>query len=551
MSVRSDFPQKRPRTDSGGYPLPQGRNHSESSLVASLEAELELQRFTLAQQQASTRNLQVEKEHLEAMLCRISSTWTKVSATQLLAELDAALPQEDFAKEALLTLPVSVDGEAVLQARLDSQRQLLRAKVRAVLRRDRPVQPLSGLHRVVSDFASRSFQLEVACRAAQRAQEEAEKTCEQLRLEVSSLRKSRKDDPAKPYREDVAKLKTELELVLRARTALEESLAKLQGEARVSEERFTASRSFQRLIHSCQALFQRLTELNAENLDLRQVQDSLNDRVAAEVARLRKSDEIRVEAAERQTTDFLRKYEQQTLEKTVLLAEIETLRREQTYTLRVKETEMLLSQREAELEKLKRKLKEKKVEREEMEVKWTHTLALMGELEQKLVSREGELTELKERQTVGSPTTSENSIQIRFSQYREEQTRLRAALRKSESDLSALNTKLTHLQAKLASEKSVSRKLSEDVENTANAYEQAMRQNKVLLQGNKELEGRLAALTAQLQTRASADRLSGSELELMRRRTDTQAEVITAQKAVIGELEGNRGEAQAGVVSPN
>lgn len=80
MSVRSDFPQKRPRTESGGYPLQQGRNHSENSLVASLEAELELQRFTLTQQQTSTRNLQVEKEHLEAMLYRISKTWTKVSA---------------------------------------------------------------------------------------------------------------------------------------------------------------------------------------------------------------------------------------------------------------------------------------------------------------------------------------------------------------------------------------------------------------------------------------------------------------------------------------
>lgn len=444
-----------------------------------------------------------------------------------------------------------MDGEEVLQARLESQRQLLRAKVRAVLRRDRPVQPLSGLHRVVSDFASRSFQLEVTCRAAQRAQEEAERTCDQLRSEVSSLRKSRREDPAKPYREDVAKLKTELELVIKAKTALEENLAKLQVEARVSEERFTASRSFQRLIHSCQTLFQRLTDLNAENLDLRQVQDHFNDRVAIEVSNLRKIDEARVQTAERQTADFLRKYEQQVSEKTALVEAVEAMRREQTHTSRVKETEMLLALREAELEKLKRKLKEKKAEREEMEAKWTHTLAQVGDLEQKLASREEELAELKGKQTVESPTICENSVQIRFSQYREEQTRLRAALRKSEVDFSALNTKLTHMQAKLASEKSVSRKLGEDVENTANAYEQAMRQNKALLQGNKELEIRQTALTAQLHAYLSAERLNSTELELTRERMNTQAEVITAQKGVIEELERRREEAQAGVVSPN
>ena len=80
MSVHHDLPQKRQKTDIDVYSRPTGRNHSESNLVSSLEDELELQRSELTQQQAITRNLQVEKERLEAMLCRISRTWTKVSS---------------------------------------------------------------------------------------------------------------------------------------------------------------------------------------------------------------------------------------------------------------------------------------------------------------------------------------------------------------------------------------------------------------------------------------------------------------------------------------
>lgn len=80
MSVRSDFPQKRPRTDPDTYSHPQGGNNSENRLGTSLEAELELHRSTLAQQQANIRSLQIEKERLEGMLCRMSSAWTKVSA---------------------------------------------------------------------------------------------------------------------------------------------------------------------------------------------------------------------------------------------------------------------------------------------------------------------------------------------------------------------------------------------------------------------------------------------------------------------------------------
>lgn len=441
-----------------------------------------------------------------------------------------------------------MDGEGDLQARLEHHRQLLRDKVRALLTKDRPAQPLSGLHRVVTDFAARSLQLEITCRAAKRAQEEAERSCDQLRSEVAALRKSRREDPAKPYREDITKLKSELELVNRARAALEDNLAKLQAEARVSEERFVTSRSFQRLIRGCQALFQRLTELKTENLSLRQLQDDMNDRVAFEVSRVRKTDETRIEAAERKAAEFLLKYEQEALEKTTLLGELAALRREQTHSLRLKETEMILGQRETELEKLKRKLREKKAAMEEMETKWTQYVAQIGELEQKLISREGDLAELKERLATEQPTICENSFQSRLSQYREEQNRLRAALRKSEADLSALNSKLTHIQAKLANEKTTSRKLCDDVDNTAKAYEQAMRQNKALVQGNKALEAREAELAAQLHIRLQAEMLNGKELELALQRSAAQVEVATAQKAVIEELERSKKEAQAGMV---
>jgi hypothetical protein len=80
MSVRPEFPQKRPRTDPDTCSHQQGGNNSENSLVTQLEAELELHRSTFAQQQANIRSLQIEKERLEGMLCRISSAWTKVSA---------------------------------------------------------------------------------------------------------------------------------------------------------------------------------------------------------------------------------------------------------------------------------------------------------------------------------------------------------------------------------------------------------------------------------------------------------------------------------------
>lgn len=548
MSVRPDLPQKRQKTDPDVYSRQTGWNHSEGSLVSSLEAELDHQRSELTQQQASTRSLQVEKERLETMLCRISRTWTKVRLTQLVVELDAALPQEDFVQEVVVTLPVCVDGEGDLQARLERHRQLLRAKVRALLRKERPAQSLAGLHRVVADFAARSFQLEVSCRAAQRAREEAERTCDQLRTEVSSLRKVRREDPTRPYREDVAKLKAELEVVNRARTALEESLSRLQAELHVSDERFVASRSFQRLTRSCQTLFQRLNELNTENFGLKQIQDDMNDRVAAELAKLRKSDERRVEAAETQTREIQRKYEKEVQENALLAGELETLRKLQTHSIRLKETEALLGQREAEIEALKRKLKDGKSARKDLEAQWTQSVTQVEELQQKVASREGELAELKDRLAAEPPADCENSLLSRFFQYREEQTRLRTALRKSEAEITTVANKLTHTHAKLTNEKSAARKLGEDVENTTKAYDQAMRQNKALLQQVKEMEGRETALAAQVQVQQHCKSLHQLELEAVQQKILTRDEVVQAQQAVIVELERSRAEAQTAVV---
>lgn len=548
MSVRPDLPQKRQKTDSDVYSRQTGRNHSEGSLVSSLEAELEQQRSELSQQQASSRSLQAEKERLEAMLCRISKTWTKVRPTQLVLELDAALPQEDFLTEAVVTLPVCVDGEEDLQARLERHRQLLRAKVRALLQREQPAQSLAGLHRVVADFAARSLQLEVSCRAAQRAREDAEHTCDQLRTEVSSLRKARREDPARPYREDVVKLKAELEVVNRARTALEESLTRLQAELHVSEERFVASHSFQRLIRSCQTLFQRLNELNTENFSLRKTQEEMNDRVAAELAKYRKSDESHLEVAESQTREFQRKYEREVQEKAVLAGELEALRSIQTHSTLLRETETLLGQREAEIEALKRKLKEGKAARKDFETQLAQSATQVEDLQQKVASQEAQLAEMKDRLIAEPPADCENAIQSRFTQYREEQTRLRTALRKFEAEIATLTSKLTHTHAKLTSEKSAARKLGEDVENTTKAYDQAMRQNKSLLQQVKELEAREAALATQLQAQQHRQTLHHSEFEAVQQKIATQTEVVQTQQAVIAELARSRAEAQTAVV---
>lgn len=549
MSVHHDLPQKRPKTDLDVYSRPTGRNHSGGSLVSSLEDELELQRSELTQQQAITRNLQAEKERLEAMLCRISRTWTKVSPNQLLIELDVALPQEDFAQEALITLPVSVDGEEDLQARLERHRQLLRAKVRALLQRDRPAQSPSGLHRIVADFATRSLQLEISCRNAQRAREEVERTCDQLRNDVTSLRKVRREDLTKPYREDVAKLKAELEVVYRTRATLEENLSRLQAEMHVSEERFVASRSFQRLMRSCQTLFHRLNLLNSENLTLRQVQEEINDRVAAEVARNRKTDESRLEVAETQVKEFQRRYEREAQEKAALAGELDSLRKLHTHSTRLKETESLLAQRETEIETLKRKLKDNKTAGKDLEAQLAQSVTQTEELQGKLANRECELAELKERLTTEQPVDAENAFQSRLSQYREEQIRLRTALRKAEAEIVTITGKLGYTQNKLTSEKSAFRKLGEDMENITNAYDQAMRQNKALLQQTKELEAREAGLASQLQAQLHSTFLSRSELQLVTDKTLTQTSIVNAQKTLIAELEGSRTEALAAVVS--
>jgi chromosome segregation ATPase len=271
--------------------------------------------------------------------------------------------------------------------------------------------------------------------------------------------------------------------------------------------------------------------------------------VAAEVARNRKTDESRLEVAETQVKEFQRRYEREAQEKAALAGELDSLRKLHTHSTRLKETESLLAQRETEIETLKRKLKDNKTAGKDLEAQLAQSVTQTEELQGKLASRECELAELKERLTTELPVDAENAFQSRLSQYREEQIRLRTALRKAEAEIVTITGKLGYTQNKLTSEKCAFRKLGEDMENITNAYDQAMRQNKALLQQTKELEAREAGLASQLQAQLHSTFLSRSELQLVTDKTLTQASIVNAQKTLIAELEGSRTEALAAVVS--
>ena len=567
---------KRPRYSDSSAVYP---SNTEVSLVQlnSLHARLDSKRQEISALKLEIQTLSRDRDSLAGAVSRVNSSWVKI-----VSELDTVLPSSAFGREVFTGLPIRVQGaeDHQLLNVLDQQRRILKDKISAVasfLRsQTTPATPearkmtdkIKDLNSIICDFAKQAKDLESKCFILQREKEELDRLCESLRVEAENnaqkLRVNAKaasckctchcgardvtgadytPEVVRKCREEVEKWKSDFDSVTLHKRQLEEQNARMSVELRVSEERFLSTRSFKRLVKQTQILMDHVARLKTENEELRKEREDTHDELILELNKIRRQEENRRGDLERKCQELTFRYEREVMSRQAVQAELEGLRKEQTSVIRLKETENQLALREAELESLKRRYKDQKTQREELETRTEMDYQKILDLQDAVALKEYQLAERK-TETPAEPAQTESvgdsELRAKLTHYREELSKSRELLKKQEIELNQLKSRESHLRSKLSSEKTNYRRLIEDMECTNKGYDEAMKQNKILLQQTKDHDQMMAKIMSERIVEDRSKHLLEEEAKEYKRRVDTQVEVVNSQKAYIHQIESSR-----------
>lgn len=497
--------------------------------------------------------------------------------------LPAALGREIFAG-----LPIRMQGpeDHQLLNVLDQQRRILKEKITAMvalLRSQTPPPPpdlrkltdkVKDLHSIICDFAKQSRDLEAKCFILQREKEELDRLCEALRTEAETNAQRLKAqakaagckcvchcgarevtgfDPAneslRKCREELDKLRQDFEAAAQHKKVLEDHNVRMAAELRVSEERFLSTRSFKRLMKQTQVLMDHVGRLKSENEELRKEREDAHDEVQTEVVKVRRQEESRRDDLERRFQDLTFRFEREVMSRQAVQAELEGIRKEQTAVVRLKETESLLAMRESELDSLKRRYKDQRAQREELEIRAEQDYQRLLDLQDALALREYQLAALQTPSVVEpeASTGEAGEIPAKLNQYREEIAKSREIIKKQDSEIASLKSREGHLRSKLNSEKMNYKKLIDDMECTNKGYDEAMKQNKQLLQQTKDHDQTVAKIISERISEDRSKHLLEEEAKECKKRADTQADVMAAQKTYIQKVEAAKTELELSV----
>ena len=495
-------------------------------------------------------------------------------ARQMLTDLDSVLPATAFGREVFAALPIRVQGpdDHQLLSVLDQQRRILKDKITAVaslLRSQSPAPPpdlrkltdkVKDMYSIIADLAKQSRDLEAKCFTLQREKEELDRLCEVLRSEAeanmqklrtqakvagckcSSTESDLTAESLRKCREDMDRLRVDYEAAAQHKKVLEEHNARMAAELRVSEERFLSTRSFKRLMKQTQVLMDHVARLKSENEELRKEREDVHDEVQSEVMKVRRLEESRRDDLERRFQDLTFRFEREVMSRQAVQAELEGIRKEQTAIIRLKETESLLAVREAELDSLKRRYKDQRTQREELETKTELDYQRMLDLQDTLALREYQLAALQSAEQPENLTGEAGELTAKLAQYKEEIVKNREIIKKQESEIASLKSRESHTRSKLNSEKTNYKKLIDDVECTYKGYDEAMKQNKQLLQQTKEHDQTVAKIISERISEDRSKHLLEEEAKECKRRAEAQAEVVIAQKTYIQKVEAAKAE---------
>ena len=470
---------------------------------------------------------------------------------------------------------------------LDQQRRLLKEKIAAMaalLRAQTPPPPpdlrkltdkVKDLHSIICEFAKQSRDLEAKCFTLQREKEELDRLCETLRTEtetnVQRLKVQAKAagckcvcycgarevtgviDPAseslRKCREELDRLRMDFEAAAQHKKVLEDHNVRMAAELRVSEERFLSTRSFKRLMKQTQVLMDHVGRLKSENEELRKEREDAHDEVQTEVVKVKRQEESRRDDLERRFQDLTFRFEREVMSRQAVQAELEGIRKEQTAVVRLKETESILAMREAELDSIKRRYKDQRAQREDLEIRAEQDYQRMLDLQDALALREYQLAVLQTSSAVEpeASTGEAGELPAKLTQYREEIAKNREIIKKQDSEIASLKSREGHLRSKLNSEKMNYKKLIDDMECTNKGYDEAMKQNKQLLQQTKDHDQTVAKIISERISEDRSKHLLEEEAKECKRRAETQADVVAAQKTYIQKVETAKTELELSV----
>ena len=257
-----------------------------------------------------------------------------------------------------------------------------------------------------------------------------------------------------------------------------EKIGKLQMEMEISEERFVRTKAFKSLISQAREVVKQMETLKKSNEELQKKNDEFNEQKIKEIRNiLLKEDEKRTEL-ETQLRTLTSKIIDLEKEKEDALNSLNIIKKEQIHMKTSNNFKSVIEDLEEEKHRLKKQIQDLSKDKSDLASRFEDEQRKVHELKDQILLKEIALQKYAKEES--STSISENELEFRLKEYKNEVTELKNQIKIKDNTISKLESTVRNVKNDLKNEKRNSEALFNEIEVTGNAYEETLKKNKTL-----------------------------------------------------------------------